>query len=301
MQHYQFKTMPVFFPNLLQWFPQVEVQMSQGEGELSIEKKFCWRVSLLIGLLIAGLVATSVLEPIPQDPGYHRFADSRSYFGIPNFNDVVSNLGFIIVGILGLVIVTGSKRQTIFVYPSDARPYLLFFIAVALVGLGSAYYHWAPSNQRLLWDRLPMSVAFMAFVSTIVADRIHVRAGNSWVLLVLVAAGVASLIYWHWTESLGRGDLRYYGFVQFYPVIVLPVVCWLFPRYRYTAGRYLVWIIVWYAFSKILEHFDGEIFDLSGHTVSGHTLKHLAAAIATFVVLRMLLSQQNESVPDHVP
>ena len=104
--------------------------------------------------------------------------------------------------------------------------------------------------------------------------------------------GIASLIYWHWSEALGRGDLRFYAFVQFYPMIALPVICWLFPEHRYTAGRYLVWVVLWYGLSKVLEHFDSEIFGLLGYTVSGHSLKHLAAAVATFVVLRMLLARR---------
>lgn len=243
-------------------------------------------------MLVAGVAGVLSLGSIPQDPGYHLFADTRSFFGIPNFNDVVSNAGFAVVGLLGIFMVAGEKRRAIFVRPRDARPYAVFFIGVALVGLGSAYYHWAPSTERLLWDRLPMSIGFMAFCAAIVADRIDARAGNSWVLPVLVALGFASLIYWHWTESLGRGDLRFYALVQFYPMVALPVICWLFPEHRYTAGHYLAWVIAWYALSKVLEHFDGEVFDLLGHTVSGHTLKHLAAAAATFVVLRMLLTRR---------
>jgi hypothetical protein len=253
---------------------------------------FMRRVSIMIGLLVVGFAGLFALDPIPQDLGYHLFADTRTFFGIPNFNDVVSNSGFVAVGLLGIFMVAGEKRRAVFVRPSDARPYVLFFVGVALVALGSAYYHWAPSNERLFWDRLPMSIGFMAFCAAIVADRIDAKAGNSWVLFALVASGLASLVYWHWTELLGRGDIRFYAFVQFYPMITLPAVCWLFPRYRYTAGRYLVWVIVWYGLSKVLEHFDGEVFDLLGHTVSGHTLKHLAAAGATFVVARMLLSQR---------
>ena len=132
----------------------------------------------------------------------------------------------------------------------------------------------------------------------VVADRIDARAGNTWLLPVLVAFGLISLVYWYWTESMGRGDLRFYGFVQFFPIVAMPVVCWLFPENRYTAGRYLTWVIGWYALSKLLEHFDSQIFGLSGQAISGHTLKHLAAAVATFLVLRMLLLRQsfNKSV-----
>jgi hypothetical protein len=247
----------------------------------------------LIGLLVAGLLGLLFIDPIPQDPVYHLFADARSFFGIPNFNDVASNTGFAIVGVIGLFVIAGAKRRSIFIQRPDAWPYFVFFASVALVSIGSAYYHLAPSNVRLFWDRLPMSVAFMAFCAAIIADRIHNRAGNSWVLVLLVALGMLSLVYWQVTESQGHGDLRFYGFVQFYPVMLLPIVLWLFPVSRYTSGRYLGWVIAWYALSKVMEYYDNEVFDLLGHTVSGHTLKHLAAAAGAFVVLPMLLSQRD--------
>ena len=263
----------------------------QTNIELSIRQ----RVAILIGLLAVSLAGLLFMEPIPQDLDYHLFVDTRWLFGIPNFNDVMSNAGFALVGALGVVAVAGVNRHAIFVDPADARPYWIFFVGVALVSFGSAYYHWEPSNERLLWDRLPMSVAFMAFSSAIVADRIHARAGSTWLLLVLISLGLLSLLYWNYTEQLGRGDLRFYAFVQFYPVIVLPVVFWLFPEYQYVAGRYVAWIFAWYGLSKVLEHFDAQVFEILGYTISGHSLKHLAAAVSAFVVLRMLSSR----LPSH--
>ena len=257
---------------------------------------FRQRVWLLLGLLIVVVFIVGMLDPIPQDPNYHLFADQRSFFGIPNFNDVVSNIGFAAVGVLGLLVVAGGRGREIFAGSHDARPYLIFLIGVALVSLGSVYYHLAPSNARLFWDRLPMSMGFMAITSAVVADRVDARAGNGWLLLLLLAAGVASLVYWDWTESLGRGDLRFYALIQFYPMVALPLIIGLFPRHRYTLGRYLAWGILWYGLSKVFEHFDHEVFGFLGHTVSGHTLKHLTAAVAPFVVLQMLLSKKATSV-----
>ena len=116
-------------------------------------------------------------------------------------------------------------------------------------------------------------------------------AGNTWLLLILVTLGVLSLFYWDHTEQLGRGDLRFYAFVQFYPIIILPVILWLFPEYRYVPGRYIAWVFAWYGLSKVLEYFDDQVFGMLGYTISGHTLKHLAAAASAFVVMRMLLSR----------
>jgi Ceramidase len=258
------------------------------------QQPFWRRIAALVGLLVVGLAVLLALNPIPQDPAYHIFADRRPLLGIPNFNDVVSNAGFAAVGVLGILVIARRRRQ-IFTHGFDAWPYIVFFAGVALVSLGSAYYHWAPSNDRLLWDRLPMSIAFMAFCAAIIADRIDRKAGNTWLMLILVSLGILSLLHWHWTESQGHGDLRFYGFVQFFPLIAVPAVCWLFPQYRYVASRYIAWMIGWYGLSKLLEHFDAEVFDLLGHTVSGHTLKHLAAALATLVVLQMLLARPREA------
>lgn len=257
------------------------------------------RVAILLALMLAGLAGLLLLDPIAQDPAYHLFADTRTFFGIPNFNDVVSNAGFALVGMLGLIAVAGARRHVLFVRACDARPYLAFFAGVALVSLGSAWYHLAPSTERLLWDRLPMSIAFMALAAAVVADRIHARAGNGWLLLVLVLLGLASLLYWHVTERLGRGDLRFYGFVQFYPLILFPLVAWLFPRHRYVSNRYLLLIFAWYALSKIMEFLDAQVFNLFGNTVSGHTLKHLAAAASAFVVFMMLMSRPRGEGPGH--
>ena len=266
---------------------------------------FLYRVWILVAFVVAGLLfMLFAIEPVSQDPAYHDFADTRAFFGIPNFNDVVSNAGFALVAALAVISLWGASTRRCFAQPSDAWPYAVFFVGIAAVSLGSAWYHLAPDNHRLLWDRLPMSTVFMAFTAAVIADRIHARTGNTWGLVLLVLAGIASLVYWNWTESLGRGDLRFYGFVQFFPVIALPMILWLFPTHRYTAARYLGWMVAWFVLSKLFEHFDQAVFDALGHTVSGHTLKHLAAAVATLVVLRMLLSRRKRSagpIPGKIP
>jgi len=249
---------------------------------------FNQRLLIVTGMLAAAVVAVLFVAPIPQDAAYHLFADRRGAFGIPNFGDVMSNGGFALVGIPALWVVLGPRGRTIFAEPGDGWPYAAFFVGVTLVSLGSGYYHLAPGNDRLFWDRLPMTIAFMALFSAVIADRIERRAGLYAVLPVLLVLGVLSLVYWDRTEAAGHGDLRFYGLVQFYPMAALPVICWLFPRARYTGGGYLIWVFAWYGLAKVLEHFDAQVFHLLGGTVSGHSLKHLASAVATLVVLRMV-------------
>ncbi len=234
------------------------------------------------------LLGAVLVEPIPQDPSYHAFADTRSGLGIANFGDTVSNIGFAAAGIWGLWLVLGRVGKSVFSYRSDAWPYFVFFAGVTLVSLGSAYYHLRPTHDRLFWDRLPMTIGFMAFFAALLADRIHKHIAIRVLLPALVVAGFLSLLYWNWTEAQGHGDLRFYALVQFYPIIALPLILWLFPQAHYTAGHYLLWVIFWYAVAKGLEYFDAEIFALLGDTVSGHSLKHLAAAISTLVVARMI-------------
>ena len=172
--------------------------------------------------------------------------------------------------------------------PAERWPYLIFFVGVALVSLGSAYYHVKPTTEALFWDRLPMIVAFMALFSAFIADRVHSTVGVVVMLPLLLAIGFGTVMYWHLTETAGHGDLRPYALVQFYPMLAIPLVCLLFPG-RHTTGKHVFYMVVWYSLAKICEHFDGDIFALLGGTVSGHTLKHLLAAIATYMVLAMLL------------
>ncbi len=249
---------------------------------------FSQRVLILVMMLVLAVMGAVLLDPIPQDPAYHAFADRRPALGIANFADVASNAGFALVGALGLWSMFGPGRRNLFNDAADAWPFGVFFAAVGLVGVGSAYYHLAPDNGRLVWDRLPMTIGFMAMFAALVADRIDRRAGLLWLLPLLIALGMSSVAYWDWSEQAGRGDLRFYGLVQFFPMVALPVLCALFPRARYTGGGYLIRVFAWYGAAKLFELFDDEIFALTGTMVSGHTIKHLAAAVATGVILRML-------------
>jgi hypothetical protein len=267
-------------------------------NNMSQTLSFKHKTGLLITLFLLSVTALLFTAPIPQDPSYHKFADTRSYLGLSNFGDTASNLGFTLVGCLGLWSVFGPRRDLIFDEKSDSWSFATFFTGVGLVSLGSAYYHLAPDNDRLFWDRLPMTVAFMALFYAILEDRIDGVSHRFCflplgLLPVMVALGVASLLYWDWTESQGRGDLRFYGLVQFFPMIALPVICWLFPKARYTGGGYIIWIIVWYGLAKVLEYFDAQIFDMLGRLVSGHSLKHLASAMAAFMVWRMMTKDRS--------
>ena len=245
------------------------------------------RIGVLLGVTAAAVTAACVVPPISQDPAYHRFADTRPLASAPNWWAVLSNLPFLVVGLLGLrqVLTDPVGASAPFVESRERWPYALFFAGVALTGVGSAYYHWAPDNARLVWDRLPMTIGFMALLAAVVAERVSVTAGIT-LLPALLLAGAGSVVYWYAGELHGAGDLRPYALVQFAPAALIPLTLWLFPA-RYTHGGYLVGAMAIYGAAKLFEVLDRPMFSM-GHLLSGHTLKHLTAALAAWWLLRGL-------------
>ena len=170
---------------------------------------------------------------------------------------------------------------------AERWPLLVMFTGVLLTAYGSSYYHLAPDNDRLVWDRLPMTVAFMGFFASMIGERIGVRAGT-WLLWPLVWLGLVSVFNWHMSEQHHAGDLRLYGFVQFYPLVTIPLMIYLFPP-RYTRGRDVIIALGWYMLAKVLELgvVDQGIYGM-GQVVSGHTLKHLAAGVGAYWLFLMV-------------
>jgi hypothetical protein len=248
----------------------------------------CSRLFAIAGITLAAIAGMLALPPIPQTQDYHRFADQRTFLGIPNFLNVASNAAFLLVGAMGLSFLwrrRGSGVAGAFTERSEQWPYVFFFLGVTLTGLGSGYYHLVPDNARLVWDRAPMGVAFMSILAALITERVSVKAGRL-SLSPLVAVGIGSVWYWQLTELGGRGDLRPYIFVQFYPMVAIPLIMLLFPS-RYTRSADLFGAALIYGVAKAFEAADVQVFAV-GQLVSGHTLKHLTAALATSLILRML-------------
>lgn len=245
------------------------------------------RTGIIVFIVAAASALTFSFPPIPQPQAYLNFADTRTWLGIPNFGDVVSNIPFVVVGVLGLWRLNIYwKDPNRFADPREAISFVIAFMGLILVGPGSAYFHWAPSNDTLLWDRLPITLVIMAFLSTIIAERIHLKTGL-FLLPILLLAGIISVVYWHATESAGRGDLRPYILVLFLPVLVIPALLLLFPP-RYTGARYIVEILIGYAVARVFEYYDALIFELTNGAISGHSAKHLIMAWAAWGYVRYM-------------
>ena len=238
---------------------------------------------LLIALSLVAVVGTIFAPRIGQDPHYHLFADDKTLLSVPNALNILSNLFFAWVGIEGLYRLI---RQKSLILVSEMYPaYLIFFIALILVAFGSSYYHWEPNNQTLVWDRLPITLAIMSFFTIICAERVSIRVARLLFPLLLIA-GMISVVYWHFSEQAGQGDLRPYALVVFLPVILTPLFLLLLPA-RYTRSSDIWWFFTWYLLSKLFEWLDAEIYDLLV-VISGHSLKHIATAIGCFIFLRHL-------------
>lgn len=238
------------------------------------------KIQLLVGLSVASVAMIFALPVYRQSASYHNFADKRSLWCISNAFNVLSNIPFVLVGSVGLIGAKGQHRDGAITWI-----FRTLFLGVILTGVGSAIYHWRPNNGTLVWDRIPMTLVFMSLLSGSVAELIDRR----WGLLLfvpLLVIGVASVWFWHLGDLRGNGDLRLYGWVQYYPVIFLPVIIVLFykPGMRGEI-RALGWVVFWYVIAKICEFLDHPLYGLVD--ISGHTLKHLAASVSTWYLVVM--------------
>ena len=233
-----------------------------------------WSRQFWVAVAIAAVCALAWLltEPLAQDPLYHNFADQRSMLGVPHALNVLSNAAFCLAGIWGCVLVARCSTAV----AGLKLIYRAFFLGVFFTGFGSAYYHLSPDNTTLVWDRLPMTIGFMAFTSLVVAERYSESLGRRlfpWLLI----AGFLSVVFWGWQD-----DLRPYFLVQFGPMLILPVIIW---RCSGPGTRWLWLMVACYFAAKVLELSDAQLLTYTEGLVSGHTLKHLAAAIGTAMIV----------------
>ena len=237
------------------------------------------RVGYLILTVIAVLALTGIfiLSPIEQNKEYHNFSDSNTIFNIPNFWNVVSNIPFLIIGLIGLY-----KSTTLF---ETKIQYIMFFLGISLVSIGSSYYHLNPNNNTLVWDRLPMTIAIMSLFSIIISEFIDFKVGLK-SLFPAVLIGLLSVVYW-----IVFKDLKIYILVQFYPVLAILVILIFFKsKYNLTIGYWL--LLLTYIIAKIFEHFDYQT-QIVLEILSGHTLKHIVISIGIFSLLYTYINRKN--------
>ncbi len=240
------------------------------------------REKYLIGALFV-LTLVALLAPALPASAWHipHFVDTRTWLGVPNAGDVLSNLAFLAMGAWGLLRLRAHPDA-----PAGAG---CLFVGLILTCIGSCIYHLDPdAPQRLLADRLGMAVAFAGFLGIAASERISVRAGQAVVVLVTVAGLLAAWV--------ARENLTPWVVVQFGGMALAVGLALTRPRPG-ALGVSLGGVIFFYALAKLFELGDVTIFEATGHIVSGHTLKHLAAALAAWPVIRALRPVATGSAP----
>ena len=241
-------------------------------------------LSSAVLLLVIGLLHS----PIPQSQSYHQFVDLRTWFGINNAWNVLSNLPIALVGIWGLFLLFCHSNIQ-FIDSTERWLWLSISLGLIWIALGSGYYHLEPDNSRLVWDRLPMTLVFTTFVTILIFDRINSHLAF-WLWPFLLFIGIFSVLQWYVSELHGAGDLRLYAAVQIYTGLVALMML-LLPSH-YTRCYDIAIIALFYGLAKIFEIYDRQIYWLCEGMISGHTLKHVAAAMAAFWLIRMMWKRQ---------
>jgi hypothetical protein len=249
--------------------------MSQGSSTDAIRGRALLAVSLF------AIIAVFVfVDPYPQPQAYHSFADTRTLFGVANFWNVATNAVFLVPGIAGLWMLGSADQPGIVsgLFPA----YHILFVGVLLTAFGSGWFHLAPDNDTLFWDRLPMTIAFMSLVAIIVGEHVSENLGRR-LLWPLLAIGAASVFYWDYSESQQTGDLRLYGLVQFLPMLLIPAILLMYPSV-FDRTRFIWVVFLLYALAKVFEQMDATLYDF-GEIISGHSIKHLCAALGPIVLI----------------
>lgn len=235
---------------------------------------------LLTGVAVMAAVAMLFVQPIPQPEAFHQFADIRHVFSVANFWNVISNTVFFLIGVTALQKLVSNK---LVIVAQVKAAYYSFFMGVLLVAFGSAYYHYHPNNFTLVWDRLPMTIAFMSLLGIALAEMLSVTAGRLG-LIPFLGTGLISIAYWQYGELQHHGDLRLYALVQFLPILLLLLLL-LFGQRRFTTQWGYWALLAAYILAKLAEHFDAAIYTITGELMAGHLLKHLLSAQGLWLFL----------------
>lgn len=244
-------------------------------------------LAIVVTTSVALVVLFLFTSPVPQDPAYHEFADGRTILSIANFWNVMSNLPFLVIGLWGMAFVFRHSHAVCL--PGLELAYVVFFSGIFLTAFGSGYYHLDPANDPLIWDRLPMTIGFAGLFAIIIGEFVSPRIGRA-VVVPLLLVGIASVEYWAWTETNGVGDLRPYAVVQFLPMMLLPVILLVYKPAIGTARVFWI-MLLFYVLAKLAEQLDEHILAVGGF-ISGHSLKHVFAAMTPATLLYELLQRR---------
>jgi hypothetical protein len=248
-----------------------------------------WTRSLPIAITLVAAVALLIHGPIQQTPDYHRFADDRAWMGIADAANVISNLGFAVVGAWGMARLSTLRAAA--ALGGGMPGFSLLLLALILTAAGSAYYHLAPDDSRLVWDRIPIGLACAGLLAG-VRGQLAPAIGPLRLTSFLALLAVATVLWWHLTDAGGEGDLGPYLLLQVSPLILVPLWQLIYRAPRADRRAYALAIALYVA-AKLAEIYDRPLY-VALHGLSGHTLKHLlATAAAAVIVLHLTRTARN--------
>ncbi|GAB3522767.1 ceramidase domain-containing protein [Photobacterium alginatilyticum] len=238
------------------------------------------RLRLLLIIAITLAILAFYFSPITQSRNFYDYADQRTFLGVSNFFNVISNLPFLLVGLLGL-----KRFRTHHLNAIEPRIRLLypsFFIGLVAAFFGSSYYHLVPNAFTLMLDRIPITIAFITLYCIVLSEYIKPAIGYRLVIPATLY-GLLSVVYWYATDVInGRGDLSAYVLVQVIPIIHLPLIIGLFTS-PFSHGSYYLYALLAYVLAKWVESNDEQLYALLGG-ISGHSVKHLLAALGGYMI-----------------
>jgi hypothetical protein len=222
-----------------------------------------------------------------QDPVYHLFADTRTCLGIPRAGDVLTNLSILAAGVAGVAL-----RRRANVLPEERRAYAVLVFAMIATAIGSAYYHWAPSDARLIWDRLPMALMLGSLASLVMSDRVDASFARASLVPFCALAAGSILLWW------ASGDLWLYLIVRDGTGAMMLITI-ILRKGRYTAAWWLLGALALDIAMTAAERFDYEIFAATGMLLSGHNVKHILAGGVLGCVLAWVVLRKTTAVATH--
>lgn len=245
-----------------------------------------------LALLAAGaaLLLLAWMGPVVGEPaGYQQFADQRTLAGLPMAMDVLSNIGFAAMGLWGCIALWNALPVLRNVERAMAA---MFCSGLLLTAAGSAWFHLAPDDAGLVIDRCGMAVAFAGLLGLAAAARVSERAG-AWLGLAFLLLGPVAA-----RAALVTGNVLPWAVLQFGGVALVLAMALRRPGFGELPIRWSLLLLA-YAVAKLLELNDASLFELTRQTLSGHTLKHMAAALAAVPVISALrkLDDSRQNAP----
>ncbi|CAN6457199.1 unnamed protein product [Victoria cruziana] len=252
-----------------------------------VKRARIWGCAFLFWLCL--MVAT---PKMPQSPKYHLFADMRNFFGVPNTLNVVTSFPFLVVGVFGLVLCLHGNYFGINLR-GEIWGWFFFYAGIAAAAFGSAYYHLKPDDGRVLWDRLPMMIAFTSLFTSFIIERVDEQIGiNSFIPFIMIVFMSAAY------ERI-FDDLRLCMLFHLIPSVAIPVLTFIFPP-RYTHSRYWLYAAGLYVLAKFESAADKKIYNANHYVISGHSLEHLCMVMVPVLLTVMLLSRNIRMERRHI-